>query len=211
MPLSDVKRELYFLSEEYRDFGGGKIYDKKGRIIGKIDNILFSVDKRLEIREINKSPISIVRKKVLSFHKTQEIIDSEGNSIAIVKRKKKAFSQPKFYLYEQNGNRKFIASGNFKKRNYEIFNALNGKVVTKVCKTQQNLLDSLANPSALKDTLTLEMIEFSEEKSIIMGLVLAIENILNSQFFLADLGGYGRLTMRMRPFGPGIKEESNKI
>jgi hypothetical protein len=51
------------------------------------------------------------------------------------------------------------------------------------------------------------MIDTSEEKSIIMGLVLAIENILNSQFFLADLGGYGRLTMRMRPFGPGIKED----
>ena len=207
MPLSDVKRELYLLSEKYKDFGGGKIYDKEGRIIGKIDNKLFSVDKRLEIREIDKSPVAIVRKKVLSFHKIQEIIDSEGNSIAIVKRKKKAFSQPKFYLCEPNGNRKFIASGNFKKRNYEIFNALNGKPVTKVCKTQQNLLDSLVNLSELKDTLTLEMIDLSQEKSTIIGLVLAIENILNSQFFLADLGGYGRLTMRMRPFGPGIKED----
>jgi len=207
MPLSNVKRELYFISEEYRDFGGGKIFDKEGRIIGKIDNKIFSVDNRLEIREIDKNPVAIVRKIVLSFHKTLEIIDSEGNSIAIVKRKKKAFSQPKFYLCEPNGNRKFIASGNFKKRNYEIFNALNGKPVTKVCKTQLNLLDSLANPSALKDTLTLEMIDLGQEKSIIIGLVLAIENILNSQFFLADLGGYGRLTMRMRPFGPGIKED----
>ena len=211
MPLSDVNRELYFLSEEYRDFGGGKIYDKEGRIIGKIDNKLFSADKRVEIQEIDKNPIAIIRRKVLSFHRTQEIIDSEGNPIAIIKRKKKALSQPKFYLSEPNGNTRFIASGNFKQKNYQIFNALNGKVVTKVCKTQQNLLDSLPTPSPLKDTFTLEIIDFSEEKSIIIGLVLAIENILNSQFFLADLGGYGRLTMRMRPFGPGIKEEGDKI
>ena len=209
MTLLSKQYTKYYITKNYWDFGGGFIFDKNYKKIGKIENKLFSVNKRFEIRGIDNQIVATIQKRIASPHKKQLIKNDVGKDIGTVKRKKIPFKPPKFYFKQGKEKYKYIALGTKFQNSFEIFDFNNIKIakVSKVKHSMNNLDSSINNDG---EFLVLEIINNNINRIELITMVLSIENILYTTFFLSDIAGYGRLTMRLRPFGPGIKENNLK-
>jgi len=207
MTLLSKSHELYFLSQNFWEFGGGEIYDEKGTLIGKISNPFFSVNKVVEIRDSEEKLLTILQKKIFMFHRTQELKDPKGILIATIKRKKFPLTKPKFLLLDSSGKKQYLADGDFLTRAYKILDFSNKEIIAVIKSCPLFNRDIKMPFHNFKNLNYLKITEKDEDRLKIIGFVLAIESLLNYQFFLSDLAGYGRLAMRMRPFGPGIREK----
>lgn len=194
MALLDKNLTEYYITKQYWDFGGGKIYDKNQNLIGNISNKLFSINKRFEIRDKDNKLLAYIQKKSLSFRKRQIIKDKENNTLYTVVRKKSLLKSTKYFLKDDNGNYQYVAIGKDFPNSYEIINNFKGKTVAKIGKRDKKLL-------------AFKMLDPDENFLTLITMVISIENILNTTFLLSDIAGYGRLVMRLRPFGPGIREK----
>jgi len=207
MTILNKSHELYFISRDFWEFGGGEIYDEMGTLIGKISNPLFSFNKVVEIKDSNEKLLATLQKKIFKFHRTQELRDSKGVLIATIKRKKIPLIKPKFLLIDSMSKKQYVVNGDFLKRAYKILDFSNKEIIAEIYSCPLLNKDIKMPSYSSKNLNCLKLIEKDEDRLKIIGFVLAIESLLSYQFFLSDLAGYGRLTMRMRPFGPGIREK----
>ena len=79
--LFDINRTYYVLKEKYWDWGSGDILDDKGQIIGKMHRKIFSIRKRIELKEIDGTVSATIHEKIITVRGAQTLKDSEGNMI----------------------------------------------------------------------------------------------------------------------------------
>ena len=209
MTLSSKELTKYYITQNYWDFGGGLIFDENWNEVGKIQNKLFSINKCFEIRDMDNQILATIQKRIISLHKTQVIKNARGNDIGTVVRKKILFKPPKFYFRKTKEKALYIALGTNFQDSFEILGFTDIKIanVSKL-KNSMNNLDSSNNSDT--EFLVLKLVNNNVNRIELITMVISIENLIYGTFFLSDIAGYGRLTMRLRPFGPGIKERDLK-
>jgi uncharacterized protein YxjI len=209
MSLSRTDLTEYYITDKYWDFGGGLIYDKYWNIVGKIHNKLFTLNKRFEIREINNKLLATLEKRLITPHKVQVIKDGSGSQIGVVMRKKLPFRPVIFHFKCDKRQHPYIAKGINFQYSFEIVDN-SGRTIARVRKlklTRGNEINSIGKQG---EYFVLKLAIDSIERIHMIAMVIAIENLLHNTFLLSDVAGYGRLIMRLRPFGPGIKEKQLK-
>jgi len=179
--LFDLNRDYYILKEKYWDWGSGDIFDNQGQIIGKMHRKIFSIRKKVELKELDGTVAATIHAKLISARSAQDLKDPEGNLIARIKKKMLTLLKPKFFLEEPDGTRTYEAHGNFMGFSFKVKNLSTGKIVAEIEKAKKWRDVFLGGVFDFKDTYALKILDNETDRRILLGFVLSIDNVLHDQ------------------------------
>ena len=177
--LFDINRTYYVLKEKYWDWGGGDILDDKGQIIGNMHRKIFSIRKRIELREIDGTVSATIHEKIISARGAQTLKDAEGNMIARIKKKILTLFKPKFFLEDPDGNRWYEADGKFMGFSFKVRDLSTGKIIAEIEKADRWRDVFLGGMFDFKDTYALRILDKETDRRILLGFVLSIDNVMH--------------------------------
>ena len=177
--LFDLRRNYYVLKEKYWDFGSGEIYDETGGTIGRMHRIFFNIRKKVELIENNGTISASIHSKIVSARGAQDLMDSQGNRIARIKKKITSFFRPKFWLEDPLGNRWYEAQGEFMGWSFKIREISSGKIVAEIEKADRWRDVFLGGLFDFQDTYALKILDNETDRRILVGFVLSIDNVLH--------------------------------
>ncbi|MFX1356459.1 MAG: LURP-one-related family protein [Promethearchaeota archaeon] len=189
--LFDISRNYYVIKEKMWDLGYGDILDESGNLIGKMNRILFSIRRRVELQELDGTVAATIHSKIVSARGAQDLKDPSGNLIARIKRKILTFFRHKFYLEDTFGNRWYEAEGDFFGWSFKIYDVSSKKLVGEIEKSDRWRDIFLRGLFDFADTYALKILDNETDRRILVGFVLSIDNVLH------DTGGMGPMV------GPG--------
>ena len=179
--LFDINRTYYVLKEKYWDFGSGDVLDEKGQIIGKMHRKIFSIRKKIELREIDGTVSASIHEKLISARGAQDLKDSEGILIARIKKKLLTLFKPKLWLEDPEGNRWYEAEGKFMGFSFKVRDLSTGQIVAEINKADRWRDIFLGGMFDFKDTYALKILDNVTDRRILVGFVLSIDNIMHDK------------------------------
>jgi uncharacterized protein YxjI len=201
--LFDLSRNYYLIHERAWDMGFGEIYDEKGRQIGRMNRIIFSIRRRVELQEMDGTVNATIHSKVISARGAQDLKDAQGNHIARIKRKILTFFKQKFFLEEPvSRTRWYEAEGDFMGWSFRIYSVPDRKLVAEIEKADRWRDVFLGGIFDYADKYALRIHDNETDRRILLGFVLSIDNVLHDN---AGTGPIGPFSMRRRmPGRPGL-------
>ena len=70
--LFDLNRMYYLIHERAWDMGYGDIMDEEGKLIGRMNRILFSIRRRVELQELDGTVVATIHSKIVSARGAQD-------------------------------------------------------------------------------------------------------------------------------------------
>lgn len=177
--LFDLNRSYYLIKERMWDMGFGEIMDENGKIIGKMNRIIFSIRRRVELQEVDGTIVATIHSKILSARGAQDLKDPAGNMIARIKRKILTFFKHKFYLESPDGKRWYEAIGNFMGWSFKVYEVATNKLIAEIEKADRWRDVFLGGMFDFADTYALKILDNETDRKILVGFVLSIDNVLH--------------------------------
>jgi len=177
--LFDINRSFYLIKEKVWDMGFGDIMDEKGKLIGKMNRIIFSIRRRVELQEVDGTVVATIQSKILSARGAQDLKDPAGNMIARIKRKIMTFFKHKFYLESPDGTRWYEAIGNFMGWSFKVYEVATNKLIAEIEKADRWRDVFLGGMFDFADTYALKILDNETDRKILVGFVLSIDNVLH--------------------------------
>ena len=178
--LFDQSRSYYILKERYWDFGSGDILDETGQIIGKMNRKLISIRKRIELQEIDGTVCSYILAQLISIKPTHDLKDPEGKQLARLEKTVFSVLKPKFYLKDPLNNKIMIAQGRFGGFSFTITDR-NEKLIATIKKADKWQDVFVRGVFDFKDTYALKIEDMNVDRRLLLGFVIAIDNVLHDQ------------------------------
>jgi uncharacterized protein YxjI len=207
--LFDINRDYYIIKERWFDLGYGDILDEKGQLIGKMNRIIFSIRRRVELQELDGTIAATIHSKIVTARGAQDLKDAQGNMIARIKRKILTFFHHTFYLEDPFGNRWYEAEGDFMGWSFKVYEVASRKLIAEIEKADRWRDVFLRGIFDFKDTYALRILDNETDRRILVGFVLSIDNVLHDQGGMGPMVGPGlfiagsyRRARFPGPFGP---------
>ena len=118
--LLDSSRTFYLLQEQMWDMGWGDIFNEKGAIVGRMNRIILSLRRDIELQNTDGTVVGKVRRKIIALRPIFDIFDGEGNFVARTKQKLLSVFRPAIWLEDPEGNKLLKAQGNFMRWKFRI-------------------------------------------------------------------------------------------
>ena len=173
--LIDAERQYYVVKEKFWDWGSGDINDETGATIGKMDRKIFSLRATIEVTEADGTKLFNISKKLVSLRKSYDIKDENDELIGRTKKKIFTFFRPKMWMEDAEGRKLLIAEGSFAGWNFTITDNT-GQLIGKVRKSDALRDVFLGGIFDFSDTYTLQVMEPSFDRRLLLGMVIAIDN-----------------------------------
>jgi len=191
--LFDINRNYYLIHERMWDMGYGDIMDEEGKLIGRMNRILFSIRRRVELQELDGTVVATIHSKIISARGAQDLKTPEGELIARIKKKILTFFRSKFFLEDPLGNRWYEADGDFFGWSFKIYDLTTGKLVAEIEKADRWRDVFLGGIFDFADKYALRILDNETDRRILLGFVLSIDNVMH------DSGGMGPMMGGMGP------------
>lgn len=191
--LFDINRNYYLIHERMWDMGYGDIMDEDGKLIGRMNRILFSIRRRVELQELDGTIVATIHSKIISARGAQDLKTPEGELIARIKKKILTFFRSKFFLEDPMGNRWYEADGDFFGWSFKIYDLTTGKLVAEIEKADRWRDVFLGGIFDFADKYALRILDNETDRRILLGFVLSIDNVMH------DSGGMGPIIGGMGP------------
>ena len=191
--LFDLNRNYYIIKERMWDMGYGDIMDEEGKLIGRMNRILLSIRRRVELQELDGTVVATIHSKILSARGAQDLKTPEGELIARIKKKILTFFKSKFFLEDPMGNRWYEADGDFFGWSFKIYDVTTGKLVAEIEKADRWRDVFLGGIFDFADNYALRILDNETDRRILVGFVLSIDNVMH------DSGGMGGMMGGMGP------------
>jgi len=176
--LFDLNRNYYILKEKYWDWGSGDILDENNKVIGRMNRVILSIRRRVELVELDGTIAATIHAKIVSARGAQDLKDPYGNMIARIKKKITSLFRPKFFLEDINGKRYFEAQGKFMGWSYKVTD-MQGNLIAEIEKADRWRDIFLGGLLDFKDTYALRILDNVTDRRILLGFVLSIDNVLH--------------------------------
>jgi uncharacterized protein YxjI len=183
--LFDLNRMYYLIHERAWDMGYGDIMDEEGKLIGRMNRIIFSIRRRVELQELDGTVVATIHSKIVSARGAQDLKTPEGELIARIKKKILTFFRSKFFLEDPMGNRWYEAEGDFFGWSFKIYDISTGKLVAEIEKADRWRDVFLGGIFDFADRYALRVLDNETDRRILLGFVLSIDNVMH------DTGGMG--------------------
>jgi len=183
--LFDLNRNYYIIKERMWDMGYGDIMDQEGKLIGRMNRILFSIRRRVELQELDGTVVATIHSKIFSARGAQDLKTPDGELIARIKKKILTFFKSKFFLEDPMGNRWYEAEGDFFGWSFKIYDLTTGKLVAEIEKADRWRDVFLGGIFDFADRYALRILDNETDRRILLGFVLSIDNVMH------DTGGMG--------------------
>lgn len=177
--LFDINRNYYLIKERMWDMGFGDIMDEKGNLIGKMNRIIFSIRRRVELQEVDGTVAATIHSKIVSARGAQDLKDPSGKLIARIKRKILTFFRNVFYLEDPLGQRWYTAEGDFMGWSFKIYEVASRKLIAEIEKADRWRDVFLRGIFDFTDTYALKILDNETDRRILVGFVLSIDNVLH--------------------------------
>ena len=194
--LFDINRNYYLIKERMWDMGFGDIMDDEGKLIGRMNRIIFSIRRRVELQELDGTIVATIHSKIISARGAQDLKDINGVLIARIKKKILTFFRSKFFLEDNMGNRWYEAEGDFFGWSFKIYEVASRKLVAEIEKADRWRDIFLGGLFDFADTYALKILDNETDRRILVGFVLSIDNVMH------DSAGSGAMMGRGRFPGP---------
>ena len=191
--LLDINRNYYIIKERMWDMGYGDIMDEEGKLIGRMNRILLSIRRRVELQELDGTVVATIHSKIVSARGAQDLKTPDGELIARIKKKILTFFKSKFYLEDPLGTRWFEADGDFFGWSFKIYDLTTGKLVAEIEKADRWRDVFLGGLFDFADNYALKILDNETDRKILLGFVLSIDNVMH------DSGGMGPMMGGMGP------------
>jgi uncharacterized protein YxjI len=195
--LLNLNRSYYLIHERMWDMGYGDIMDEEGKLIGRMNRILLSIRRRVELQELDGTVVATIHSKIISARGAQDLKTPDGELIARIKKKILTFFKSKFYLEDPLGTRWFEADGDFFGWSFKIYDLTTGKLVAEIEKADRWRDVFLGGIFDFADRYALRILDNETDRRILLGFVLSIDNVMHD-----TSGGGGMMGI---PFGRGSR------
>jgi len=177
--LFDINRNYYLIKERMWDMGYGDISDKEGNLIGRMNRIIFSIRRRVELQELDGTVVATIHSKIVSARGAQDLKSPDGELIARIKKKILTFFKSKFFLEDNMRNRWYEAEGDFFGWSFKIYEVASGKLVAEIEKADRWRDIFLGGLFDFADTYALKILDNETDRRILVGFVLSIDNVMH--------------------------------
>lgn len=177
--LFDLSRSYYLIHERAWDMGFGDIMDEDGKLIGRMNRIIFSIRRRVELQELDGTVAATIHSKLLSARGAQDLKTPEGELIARIKKKILTFFKSKFFLEDPMGNRWYEADGDFFGWSFKIYDISTRKLVAEIEKADRWRDVFLGGIFDFADRYALRILDHETDRRILVGFVLSIDNVMH--------------------------------
>jgi len=195
--LLDLNRSYFLINERAWDMGFGDIMDEKGKLIGRMNRIIFSIRRRVELQELDGTVVATIHSKIVSARGAQDLKTPDGELIARIKKKILTLFKSKFFLEDPMGNRWYEADGDFFGWSFKIYDLTTGKLVAEIEKADRWRDVFLGGIFDYADKYALRILDNETDRRILLGFVLSIDNVMH------DSGGMGPMIGGRRGRFPG--------
>ncbi|MFX0075406.1 MAG: LURP-one-related family protein [Candidatus Hermodarchaeota archaeon] len=200
--LFDLSRTYYLIHERAWDMGYGDIMDEEGKLIGRMNRIIFSIRRRVELQELDGTVAATIHSKIVSARGAQDLKTPEGELIARIKKKILTFFRSKFFLEDPMGNRWYEADGDFFGWSFKIYDISTGKLVAEIEKADRWRDVFLGGIFDFADRYALRILDKETDRRILVGFVLSIDNVMHDTHGMGPMVGVpGRRGRFPGPFG----------
>ena len=173
--LIDADRQYYVVKEKFWDWGSGDINDESGATIGKMDRKFLSLRSTIAVTEADGMGLFTVSKKLVSIRTSYDIKDENDELLGRTKKKIFSFFKPKMWMEDAGGRKLLIAEGSFAGWRFTIKDNT-GQLIGQVSKSDALRDVFLGGMFDFSDTYTLQVMEPSFDRRLLLGLVIAIDN-----------------------------------
>ena len=173
--LIDAERQYYVVKEKFWDWGSGDINDESGATIGKMDRKFLSLRSTIAVTEADGMGLFTVSKKLVSIRTSYDIKDENDELLGRTKKKIFSFFKPKMWMEDAGGRKLLIAEGSFAGWRFTIKDNT-GQLIGQVSKSDALRDVFLGGMFDFSDTYTLQVMEPSFDRRLLLGLVIAIDN-----------------------------------
>lgn len=199
-----INSYYYFLKKVHEEFGPEEIKDEDKEIIGIIKYSINNFKKKIiEIQDINGKNLVILKFQKVFFSTVLDLYDDSENLIARIKKEKFSFLNPKIFLENIYGTKKYIALGNLKNWTFKIIDASKNKIVAEVKNNDIKQISSSKKILKIQEYYCLKINNAKSNSLILLSFTIAINNIFHTISGLTNITGIERKVARLRPFGPG--------
>ena len=200
--LFDLNRSYYLIHERAWDMGFGDIMDEEGKLIGRMNRVIFSIRRRVELQELDGTVVATIHSKIVSARGAQDLKTPEGELIARIKKKILTFFRSKFFLEDPMGNRWYEAEGDFFGWSFKIYDISTGKLVAEIEKADRWRDVFLGGIFDFADKYALRVLDNETDRRILLGFVLSIDNVMHDTSGMGPMiGGPARRGRFPGPFG----------
>jgi len=189
--LFDINRNFYLIKERMWDMGYGDIMDEEGKLIGRMNRIIFSIRRRVELQELDGTIVATIHSKIISARGAQDLKTPEGVLIARIKKKILTFFRSKFFLEDNMGNRWYEAEGDFFGWSFKIYEVASRKLVAEIEKADRWRDIFLGGLFDFADTYALKILDNETDRRILVGFVLSIDNVMHDSAGSGPMIGRG--------------------
>ncbi len=199
--LFDLNRSYYLIHERMWDMGYGDIMDEEGKLIGRMNRIIFSIRRRVELQELDGTVVATIHSKIVSARGAQDLKTPEGELIARIKKKILTFFRSKFFLEDPLGNRWYEAEGDFFGWSFKIYDLTTGKLVAEIEKADRWRDVFIGGIFDFADRYALRILDNETDRRILLGFVLSIDNVMHDSGGMGPMMGGPRRGRFPGPFG----------
>ena len=178
--LLDAERQYYVIKRKFWGYGSGDIYDETGNTIGKISRKMLSMRSTIVLAEADGTTLFTVSKKLMSLRTSYDIKDSNDELLGRTKKKIFSFFKPTMWVEDAGGRKLLIAQGSFNGWRFTVKDNT-GRLLGQVRKSDALRDIFLTGVFNFSDTYTLEVTEPSFDRSLLLGLVIAIDNSVHDR------------------------------
>jgi uncharacterized protein YxjI len=180
MGLFDPRHMFYVLKEKFWGIGSGPIMNERGQVIGNMHRKIFSLRQKIEFREMNGYVSSAVDQKLVAIKPTYNLKDDKDVLIARFQKTILSVFRPKFYLLDPYKKKTHMAQGNFMGFDFKVFRLPDETnpiaVINKTDAFRDIIIRGAFNFS---DTYALRILDPNSDRRKLLGLVVAIDNVLH--------------------------------
>ncbi len=189
--LFDINRNFFLIKERMWDMGFGDIMDDEGKLIGRMNRIIFSIRRRVELQELDGTVVATIHSKIISARGAQDLKTPDGELIARIKKKILTFFRSKFFLEDNMGNRWYEAEGDFFGWSFKIYEVASRKLVAEIEKADRWRDIFLGGLFDFADTYALKILDNETDRRILVGFVLSIDNVMHDSAGSGPMMGRG--------------------
>lgn len=182
--LLDPNRMRYVVKEKFWDWGSGPILDQEGIQIGKMKRHVFSIRQRIDLTDMNDAVVASIHRKIISIRPTYTIYDNQERIIGRFQKTLLSIINPKFYLKSPDERIIFTAQGKFMGFDFQIYRGdttSSSNMVAEIHKADRWKDVFFGGIWDFKDTYGVQIHDPSIDRRLLLGFVIAIDNVLHDQ------------------------------
>jgi uncharacterized protein YxjI len=180
--LLDPVQMNYVIEEKFWECGSRTIYNESGQPIGKVNRKLLPIREIIELRELDERVVASIYRKLVAIRPTYILKDENEQILGHFEKTLLNILHPKFNLKNPSGDIILTAQGKLMGFDFMIFQGeilKSTNIVAEIHKADRWNDIFFSGAWDFKDTYGIRVIQPDIDRRLVLGFVIAIDNMIH--------------------------------